>query len=70
MGNEYTNGTTRLDSIAEQGKLKQDSFYIYYVYDMSTNKPQLMKIDYNIFKANKQPETKWLIQPKQLKEKP
>ena len=59
-----------LDSIAEEGKLKQGSFYIYYVYDMSTENPQLMKFDYNTFKANKQPEIRWLIQPKQLKEKP
>ena len=53
-----------LDSIAEAGKLKQGSFYIYYVYGM------LMILDYNTFKANKLPETKWLVQPKQLKEKP
>jgi hypothetical protein len=59
-----------LDSIAEEGKLKQGSFYIYYVYDMSTENPKLMIIDYNIFKVNKLPEIKWIIQPKQLKEKP
>ena len=59
-----------LESIAEGGKLKQGSFYIYYVYDMSTEKPKLMIIDYNTFKENKLPEIKWLIQPKQLKERP
>ena len=59
-----------LDKVAEQGKLKQGSFYIYYVCNMSTEKPQLMKIDYNTFKANKQVELRWIIQPKQLKEKP
>lgn len=58
-----------LDTIAEEGKLKQGSLYIYYVHHMKT-KPQLMKIDYNTFKENKRVELRWLIQPKQLKEKP
>lgn len=59
-----------LKSIAEKGKLKQGSFFIYYVYDISTDKPKLMIFDYKTFDSNKQQETKWLIQPKQLKEKP
>jgi hypothetical protein len=51
-----------LDSIGEEGKLKQGSFFIYYIYDMSTDEPKLKILDYNAFKANKIPEIRWVIQ--------
>ncbi len=54
-----------LNSIKKVGKLKQGSFFIYYVYDLSTE-PKLMIFDYNTFEANKKPETKLIIQPFQI----
>ncbi len=57
-----------LKSIRDAGKLKQGSFFIYNVYDM-LSEPKLRIFDYNIFEANKLPETRWLIQPNKIKEK-
>jgi hypothetical protein len=56
-----------LDAIAEAGKLKQGSFYIYYVFDIASGNPKLMIFDYNNFKKHKVPEIKWLIQPHRIK---
>jgi len=55
-----------LISLREAGKLKQDSFFIYYIYDMSSE-PKLMIFDYNTFEKNKKPETRWIIQPNKIK---
>lgn len=57
-----------LEGIAEQGKLRQGSFYIYFVYDI-LSEPKLLIIDYNTFKKNKMPEIKWIIQPNKIKNK-
>jgi|SRR3990170_7280254 len=57
-----------LKSVEDAGKLKQGSFFIYYVYDMSSE-PKLMIFDYNTFKKNKEPEIRWIIQPRKIKEK-
>ena len=57
-----------LKSINEAGKLKQGSFFIYYVYNM-LSEPKLKIFDYNIFEKNKQPETRWVIHHNQIEEK-
>jgi hypothetical protein len=54
-----------LDSIAELGGLKKDSFFIYYVYNIA-EKAELMIFDYPTFKKHKIAEIKWLIQPQQI----
>ncbi len=56
-----------LESIAEQSGLKQGSFFIYYVYNMST-KPELLIFDYQTFKRHKIAEIKWIIQPHRIVE--
>lgn len=38
-----------LKSIREAGKLKQGSFYIYYVFNIASGNPQLMIFDYDTF---------------------
>jgi hypothetical protein len=42
-----------LKSIREAGKLKQGSFYIFYVFDIGSGNPKLMIFDYNDFKKHK-----------------
>lgn len=58
-----------LKSIREAGKLKQGSFYIYYMFDIASGNPKLMIFDYDTFKKHKIEETKLLIQPTQIKKK-
>ena len=56
-----------LEKIGEAGKLKQGSFFIYFVYEMASAKPKLQIIDYETFKNHKMVEIKWIIQPSQFK---
>jgi hypothetical protein len=56
-----------LDDLEKKGKLKQGSFYIYYVFDIASGNPKLMIFDYNDFKKHKVEEIKWLIQPHRIK---
>lgn len=56
-----------LEKIGEAGKLKQGSFFIYFVYEMASDKPKLQIIDYETFKNHKMVEIKWIIQPSQFK---
>ena len=58
-----------LDTTEKAGKLKQGTFYIYYVSHMASRHPKLTIFDYNTFQTYKQKEIKWLIQPKQIKKK-
>ncbi len=51
-----------LEKISKAGKLKQDSYFIYYVYNME-KEPTLMIFDYDTYNKNKFEETKLLIQP-------
>ena len=55
-----------LDSISESGKLKQGSFFIYYVYNIASA-PNLMIFDYETFKKHKMAEIKWVMQPSKIK---
>ena len=55
-----------LDSISESGKLKQGSFFIYYVYNIASA-PKLMIFDYETFKKHKMAEIKWVMQPSKIK---
>jgi Holliday junction resolvase len=52
-----------LKYIREHDKLKQGSFFIYYVFDLATENPKLMIFDYNTYDQKKFEETKILIQP-------
>jgi hypothetical protein len=56
-----------LESICEAGKLRQGSFYIFYVFDIGSGNPKLMIFDYNDFKKHKVAEIKWIIQPFKIK---
>lgn len=47
----------------EHGKLKQDCFFIYYVYEIATNNPKLLIFDFNTYEKKKFEEKKILIQP-------
>jgi len=57
-----------LEKIAKAGKLKKDSYFIYYVYNME-REPTLMIFDYDTFDKNKKNETRILIQPFQIEKK-
>ena len=46
-----------------------DTFFIYHVFDMG-KEPKLLIFDYETFQKEKKPETRWIIQPNQIKEKP
>lgn len=52
-----------LKYVEKHNKLKQNSFFIYYVFDMASGNPKLMIFDYDTFEKHKIPETKWIIQP-------
>ena len=56
-----------LDAIEKAGKLKQGSFYIYYVFNIASGNPKLMIFDYDTFDKYKIEETKLLIKPTQIK---
>jgi hypothetical protein len=51
-----------LKEVEEKGKLKQGSFFIFYVFDMES-KPKLMIFDYETYKKYELIEKKHLIQP-------
>jgi len=56
-----------LDFINKAGKMKQGSFFIYYVYDIDSENPKLMIFDHDTFEKNKVEEKKWIIQPFKIK---
>jgi len=47
---------------------KANAFFIYYVFDMESE-PKLLIFDNNTFQKNKICETRWIIQPRKIKEK-
>ena len=56
----------RSKKLVRAGELKQGSFFIYFVYNMSEDNPQMLILDYAKFKKYKIPEIKWLIQPNKI----